>query len=167
MKRMAARIWPRDDTGDRRRARKRALGSASEAERIIARALDAAATATGMQGEVSVLLCDDAAICVLNARWRGMDKATNVLSFPAAPMPGVHALLGDIALAFETVAREAESEGKTLADHTAHLAVHGFLHLVGHDHETDAQAQEMEAAERSILLGLGHADPYAALADAS
>src|SRR3569832_1907622 len=85
--------------------------------------------------ELAVLLTDDAAIRRLNATWRGLDKPTNVLSFPAAAAPDSQHL-GDIAIAFETTAREASDEGKPLAAHLAHLAVHGFLHLVGYDHET-------------------------------
>ena len=118
---------------------------------------------------VAVLLCDDAAIAALNARWRGVDRPTNVLSFPASPQTGagLHAApvepapLGDIAIAYETVAREAEAEDKPLAEHLAHLAVHGFLHLLGYDHHDDGEAERMERLERDILARLGIADPYA------
>ena len=113
--------------------------------------------------EVVVLLTDDAAIRRLNATWRDLDKPTNVLSFPAASVPGAAAgPLGDIAIAFETMAREAEDEGKPLAHHLAHLAVHGFLHLVGYDHESDGEAETMEQLERVILARLGVPDPYLA-----
>ena len=114
--------------------------------------------------ELCVHLADDAHIRTLNARWRGLDKPTNVLSFPAAePAQLAQArLLGDIVLAYETVAREAADEGKPLADHYRHLVVHGFLHLLGFDHETDVEAQAMEAMETRILARLGVADPYRA-----
>jgi probable rRNA maturation factor len=112
--------------------------------------------------ELAVMLTDDAAIRSLNAQWRGLDKPTNVLSFPApealrgdAP---VH--LGDIAIAYETVAREAQQEGTPLWHHLSHLAVHGFLHLLGYDHESDQDAAAMEAHERAILARLGIPDPY-------
>jgi probable rRNA maturation factor len=118
--------------------------------------------------EVSLLFCDDAFIQTLNQRWRGQDKPTNVLSFPAASGPGDAAVLGDIAIAFETMAREAEAEGKSLPAHFSHLIVHGLLHLLGYDHESDAEAEEMEALEREVLACLGIADPYQfALTDAS
>lgn len=110
--------------------------------------------------EVSLLLCDDAFIRALNARWRGQDKPTNVLSFPAADDPATTPILGDIAIAFETLAREAEDEGKSLRAHYVHLLVHGALHLVGYDHQSDAEAEVMERLERACLAGLGIDDPY-------
>lgn len=114
--------------------------------------------------EVSVLLSDDAAIQVLNRDWRGKDKPTNVLSFPASdtdgPVTGAPEMLGDIAVAFETTAREAIEQDKTFADHLSHLLVHGMLHLLGFDHETDRQADEMEPLEIEILAGLGIDSPY-------
>ena len=110
-------------------------------------------------GDVSLCLADDAALRALNLSWRGFDKPTNVLSFPAAPgRPGEARTLGDIALAYETLAREAEDFGVPLADHYRHLLVHGFLHLIGYDHETDAEAERMEALETKILARLGVAD---------
>jgi probable rRNA maturation factor len=113
-------------------------------------------------GDVSLCLADDAALRALNLSWRGIDKPTNVLSFPAAPCPpGEATTLGDIALAYETLAREAEDLGVSLADHYRHLLVHGFLHLIGYDHETDAEAERMEALEAKILARLGVGDPYA------
>jgi probable rRNA maturation factor len=133
------------------------------AEATVHRAVEAAALAAGKAGTVAVLLTDDASIQAMNAQWRGIDKPTNVLSFPAAQAPTAadDTHLGDIAIAYETVAAESASENKTFADHLAHLAVHGYLHLVGFDHETDAEAVRMEHLETEILSGLGIADPYA------
>jgi probable rRNA maturation factor len=112
--------------------------------------------------EVSVLFCDDAFIRGLNRKWLGHDRPTNVLSFPAGGDPASAHVLGDIAIAFETAAREAFEEGKPLRDHVSHLLVHGFLHLIGHDHEEDAAGETMEALERAILGRLGIDDPYGA-----
>ncbi len=109
--------------------------------------------------EISLLLCDDAFIRGLNARWRGQDRPTNVLSFPAAD-PAASPILGDIAIAYETMAREAEEEGKSLRAHFSHLVVHGVLHLVGYDHQDEAEAEVMERLEREILAMLGIEDPY-------
>jgi probable rRNA maturation factor len=99
----------------------------------------------------------------LNACWRGIDKPTNVLSFRAAPAERAAdaPMLGDIALAYETLAREAEESGASLADHYRHLVAHGFLHLIGYDHQTDEEADRMEELETRILAKLGVADPYA------
>jgi probable rRNA maturation factor len=141
-------------------------------DELIRRAIEAALEATAATildgAELSVQLVDDAEIRALNARWRGLDKATNVLSFPAVGAERIAAapMLGDIVMAFETIAREAAGEGTSLADHTSHLAVHGFLHLIGHDHQDEAEAERMEALETKILAKLGIADPYAA-ADAA
>jgi probable rRNA maturation factor len=113
--------------------------------------------------ELSLLLTDDKRIRVINRDWRGFDKATNVLSFPAAPPERIAGspVLGDIVLAFETVLREAEAENKVVADHLSHLVIHGLLHLLGEDHETPAEAEHMEALEIAGLALLGIADPYA------
>jgi probable rRNA maturation factor len=114
--------------------------------------------------EVAIVLTDDAAIRILNRQWRGQNKPTNVLSFPAPAVgvpPRAPKSLGDIVIAYETLAREAEQAGKPFAHHLAHLAVHGFLHLVGFDHEDDAEAERMERRERAILATLGVPDPYA------
>jgi len=116
--------------------------------------------------EVSIVLADDATVRDLNHRYRGQDRATNVLSFAAldggSPPPEGPILLGDVVLAWETVAAEAVRDGKTLAQHLSHLVVHGVLHLLGYDHQVDGQATEMESLERALLGALGVPDPYAA-----
>ncbi|MCJ2026786.1 rRNA maturation RNase YbeY [Methylobacterium sp. J-067] len=115
--------------------------------------------------EVSVLLADDATVQDLNKTWRGKDKPTNVLSFPATPQPlppGAPAPLGDVVLAYETMVRESAEQGKPLQNHLAHLLVHGTLHLVGQDHELgNTEAEAMEALEIAALATLGIPDPYA------
>ena len=116
--------------------------------------------------EVSVKFSDDAEVRALNASYRGKDKPTNVLSFPMmsadelADPPPQGGLLGDIILAYETCAREAADKGVPVADHASHLIVHGTLHLFGHDHADDGQAETMEGIERSALSRIGVADPY-------
>ena len=135
----------------------------SDAEATVRRALVQAAESAklDLKGRaLSILLTDDAAVQRLNATWRGHDKPTNVLSFPVPPNDPSGAL-GDIAIAYETTAREAAAECKPFAHHLSHLAVHGFLHLIGYDHEQDAQAEEMEGLERKVLAVLGVPDPYA------
>ncbi|MGD0186711.1 MAG: rRNA maturation RNase YbeY [Roseiarcus sp.] len=141
-----------------------ALAARKLAREAIAASLSECGVALRPGAELCVHLVDDAHIRDLNARWRARGEATNVLSFPAVEPADVGRarLLGDIVLAFETVAREASAEGKPLADHYRHLVVHGFLHLIGFDHETDAEAQRMEAMETRILERLGVADPYRA-----
>jgi probable rRNA maturation factor len=110
---------------------------------------------------VGLILTDDAEQRRLNCEYRGKDAPTNVLSFPIGDAaPGGPVMLGDVVLAFETVAREAGEQQKPLADHLRHLVVHGVLHLLGFDHETDAEAEVMEARETEILAGLGVPDPY-------
>ncbi|GLI92809.1 rRNA maturation RNase YbeY [Methylocystis echinoides] len=111
--------------------------------------------------EVSVTFCDDAEIQELNAEWRGKDKPTNVLSFPTPGKLSARPLLGDIVIAYETVTREAAEQDKTVRAHTAHMVIHGFLHLIGYDHETAAEADVMEGLERRIASRLGLRDPYA------
>ena len=122
-------------------------------------AVAAAARFAPATGEVSILLTDDAGVRELNRQWRGIDKPTNVLSFPAAAT-SQHVLLGDIVIAYETLARESQEQGTPFLHHLAHLTVHGFLHLLGYDHETDSQAEAMEGLERDILASLAIADPY-------
>jgi len=140
----------------------------AELEAICERATDVALLETGrpfppMGSQLSVLFTGDEQIRTLNSEWRGKDKATNVLSFPAfaptrtGPIPP---LLGDIVLAAETVMREAVEEGKPFQDHLSHLIIHGFLHLIGYDHETDEEADEMEEVERRALARLAIPDPY-------
>ena len=114
---------------------------------------------------VTILLTDDESVRDLNDRFRGKDYATNVLSFPAERPPGLpknakFPLLGDLVLCAPVVASEAAAQGKPLAAHYAHLTVHGCLHLLGWDHDDDADAQAMEQLEREILAGLGIDDPY-------
>jgi probable rRNA maturation factor len=148
-----------------------------DAEDVAVRAAEAAYAAAGPAAaalaargpvEIAVVLADDAEVRALNARWRGIDKPTNVLSFPtldpdtlAAQPAGMPVLLGDVVLAFETCAREAAQQGKGLSQHLSHLVVHGTLHLLGYDHETDEDAEVMEPLETRVLAGLGIADPYA------
>ena len=112
--------------------------------------------------DIALSLDSDAGIRDLNRAWRGKDQPTNVLSFPAADHgPGGEARhLGDIVLAYETVVREAQSESKSPVHHAAHLVVHGTLHLLGYDHEGDAEGDAMEALEIQALARLGIADPY-------
>jgi probable rRNA maturation factor len=122
----------------------------------------AAATLASERAEkgagVVILLTADSRLKALNAAFRGRDAPTNVLSFPGAECASQ---LGDIALALGVCVREAAEQGKTLAAHLQHLTAHGVLHLLGYDHETDADAEVMEAKERRILASLGVADPYA------
>lgn len=129
-------------------------------EENLSKALAAAAAAEGKHGAVSLLLGDDAAIAALNQEFRGKAGPTNVLSFPPAP-GGEEGFWGDIALAAETIVEEAEFQGKSFANHAAHLVVHGFLHLLGYDHMQPEDAEAMEARERAILATLGIEDPYA------
>ncbi len=117
--------------------------------------------------EVSVVLSDDASVSDLNRDWRGQDKPTNVLSFPSGARvgAGLPFIAGDVILAFETVVAEAARDGKSLEAHLIHLIVHGCLHLLGHDHQIEAEAEEMEALEVSLLQALGYPDPYAERTD--
>jgi probable rRNA maturation factor len=136
------------------------------ARRAVTAALSTASDSPTGPIQVGLLLTDDAGVRALNRQWRGQDKPTNVLSFPAPTHPARTGPrpLGDVALAYETVLREAEAEGKTFADHLAHLLVHATLHLLGYDHELEAQAEIMEALEVRALATLGIADPYRGMA---
>jgi probable rRNA maturation factor len=142
----------------------------NDAEAVVHRAIDVAAEmadADAGDAELAVMLTDDAGIRTLNSNWRGIDKPTNVLSFPALQPTGpagpddAPRMLGDIAIAYETTRKEASDEQKPFDHHLSHLAVHGFLHLIGYDHENDADAETMEALETQILAQLGIPDPYA------
>ena len=180
---VSSRLW-RELPRARAIARETIAAAAESAGPGIDRPEGRASLQTPYGGDVSLRLADDAALRALNSRWRGIDKPTNVLSFPSAGPafpaarsgpPGAapkgvrkdarlatgYGALGDIALAFETLAREAGELGVPLADHYRHLIAHGFLHLIGYDHETDAEAERMEALETRILARLGAADPYA------
>ncbi len=145
-------------------------------EALAARAVDAALTGAGLDPEdweISLLACDDARIAALNADFRGKPQPTNVLSWPSedrapdspgeapeAPETGGDPELGDIAIAFETCRREADEADKPFENHVIHLIVHGTLHLLGYDHETDQDAALMEKLEVGILAELGLPDPY-------
>lgn len=139
------------------------------AERAVSATLDMAAA--DLEGaEVSILLADDLTLRQLNRDHCGRDSATNVLAFPnmapgSVPPPGMALILGDVALAWETLCREAAAQSKPLAAHFSHLVVHGTLHLLGHDHEAEAEARVMEDLERGILGSLGLPDPYQVLED--
>jgi len=141
-----------------------ALPARSLARETIAVAARESGVALAPGAELCIHLADDEHVRALNARWRGLDKPTNVLSFPAVAASEITKarLIGDIVLAFETVAREAADDGKPLADHYRHLVAHGFLHLIGFDHDNEADAERMEAMETRILAQLGVADPYRA-----
>jgi probable rRNA maturation factor len=133
----------------------------ADAAALVLAASEATLASEGAVGEgVSFLLTDDTSIRDLNRRFRRQDKPTNVLSFPAPQNP--ERFLGDVALAYGVCAREAAEQGKPLKNHLQHLVAHGVFHLLGYDHETDAQADEMEGLERAVLAGLGIPDPYAA-----
>jgi len=119
---------------------------------------EAAALALNEAGLVTISLSDDETVADLNQRFRDKTGPTNVLSFPAAD--SARPFLGDVILAFGVCSREAAEQGKTLADHLSHLVIHGVLHLRGHDHIEDAEAEAMEALERTLLAKLGLKDPY-------
>ncbi|MDX8350928.1 rRNA maturation RNase YbeY [Cognatiyoonia sp. IB215182] len=148
----------------------------ADIEPLAQKATDAALERLGLEPsafEISLLACDDARIAALNADFRGKPQATNVLSWPSEeraaivdgemplpPSPGGDAELGDVAIAYDTCAREATEAGKPFADHTLHLLVHGTLHLLGFDHVRDRDATLMEGLETEILGKLGLSDPY-------
>ena len=144
----------------------------STAKTLVKKAVLAAAKAVSTSPiELAIVLSNDSAIRALNRDWRGKNAPTNVLSFPVHGRPAGQRragkrsnrspYIGDIVIAFETVAREAKAQDKPFGHHLAHLAIHGFLHLHGYDHENDREAQEMERLERKILAGLAIPDPYA------
>ena len=141
-----------------------------DAETVIHRAIATAAEMVDAdigETELAIMLTDDAGIRTLNSNWRGIDKPTNVLSFPALQPTGAGGpddaprMLGDIAIAYETTRKEADDEQKPFDHHLSHLAVHGFLHLIGYDHENDDDAEAMETLEAEILAQLGIPNPYA------
>jgi probable rRNA maturation factor len=136
-----------------------------QAEQTVRDAIEAAAAALSTaDGEVSILLTDDSAIRALNRDWRGIDKPTNVLSFPAAKTTATAGakMVGDIVIAYETLCRECDDEDRVFLHHLAHLTVHGFLHLIGYDHQTETQADEMEGLESKIMRRMKMPDPYLA-----
>jgi probable rRNA maturation factor len=144
--------------------------SEPDAEAVIQRAITTAAETVDAdigEAELAVMLTDDTGIRTLNSNWRGIDRPTNVLSFPALQPTGrsgpgdAPRMLGDIAIAYETTRMEADEEQKPFEHHLSHLAVHGFLHLIGYDHEKDDDAETMETLEAEILAQLGIPDPYA------
>jgi len=138
--------------------------SAGKLKSAVRRAIAQAGMALSTTGsELAIVLADDSTLRALNRDWRGIDAPTNVLAFPAKSAASGY--LGDVILAHETIAREARAEGKPLAHHVAHLAVHGFLHLLGYDHERQKDALEMERTERQILRRLAIPDPYRLKAD--
>lgn len=144
------------------------LPDESPVERAVRAAVEVAAASRGPRLQISVLLTSDREVRDLNREWRGKDEPTNVLSFPVGPhgeSPTQACPLGDIVLAAETVGREAADTDRAVAHHTAHLVVHGVLHLLGFDHEFEDDADRMEALEVRILESIGVADPYAEAAD--
>jgi len=135
-------------------------GAEPRAEETVRAAIAAVADMLSTAGgEVSIVLTGDSDMQELNRTWRGIDKPTNVLSFPA-PSPRVGDMLGDIVISYETLKRECGDEGRIFLHHLAHLAVHGFLHLIGYDHNTDAEADAMEALESKIMTRMQMPDPY-------
>lgn len=129
-------------------------------ERAVRASVEQSAARLAPGCELSVNFTDDATIRELNAKWRGFDKPTNVLSFETPGALSKKPALGDIVIAYETVQREALEQDKSFTAHLAHLIIHGFLHLIGYDHEIPRDAEEMEALERRITAALGLPDPY-------
>ena len=146
------RLWPAA-TRRARSAARTALGAAANPSRL------------GAGAEMTIVLADDGTVRRLNRQYRGIDKPTNVLSFGSttgehASAAGSPIILGDVVLARETVAAEANVQGKSITDHAVHLVVHGVLHLLGHDHQAAREADLMEAIEIQVLARLGIANPY-------
>jgi len=133
---------------------------AGDAEAVCLRALEAARAIATIDGEIALLLTDDAEMHQLNRDWRGKDKPTDVLSFPADEMDAP--FLGDIAIGLGVARGDAATRGIKLADHLSHLVIHGYLHLIGYDHIEDDEAREMEDIEIRALASLGIGDPYEA-----
>lgn len=131
--------------------------------RVVGAAIETIQPKIAPGAELSLVFTDDAHIRDINLRFRKIDKATNVLSFPSAPFGAAETgwILGDVVLSWETILREAEGGGLTIEAYLSHLILHGFLHLLGYDHEDLADAKVMERLETGILDGLGIADPYA------
>jgi probable rRNA maturation factor len=143
-------------------------GDPADMEALAARAMDALhAELPEAAGEASLTLGDDAMIQTLNGQWRGFDKPTNVLSFPSTGPQRNAGFLGDILIAHQTVMAEAERDGVSPGDHLTHLMIHGCLHLLGYDHETDTDAEAMEAIETRVLARIGISDPYTRAAEAA
>ena len=158
--RVFAPVWKRESPSIRRSVRRATQAALTHVEAGLA---DRCAG----QAELTIVLTDDLNVRRLNRQYRGIDKPTNVLSFADSldtqeHVPGAPVLLGDVVLAYETIAAEAAAQGKSLTDHTNDLVVHGVLHLLGHDHQTPRDAHAMEAIETDVLAGLGIADPYKA-----
>ncbi len=132
-------------------------------EAAIAAALQHVRTKLAKNTELSILFASDSEIRELNRNWRQQDKPTNVLSFPAVTPDKLKKtpVLGDLALAFETIEKEALADEKRFRDHTSHLIIHGFLHILGFDHQTVSDAERMEAVEIAALASLNITNPYA------
>ncbi len=134
------------------------------AKQTVRTALAAIAATIGLQSrELCILLTDDKTIRALNQQWRGIDKPTNVLSFPAAVTAASlssNSPYGDIVMAYETLRRECDDEGWIFLHHLAHLTIHGFLHTMGYGHDVDAGAEEMEGLESKIMMRMGLPDPW-------
>ena len=137
--------------------------SLGDVDALAAHVLGYAANELKSNGEISILLTDNAEMRALNKQWRGFDKPTDVLSFPsdAPEIPGEPVHLGDIAMGYETAEQDAGAMGRPFEAHVSHLLIHGFLHLLGYDHIQPEDAKVMEPLEATILSGLGWPDPYA------
>lgn len=131
------------------------------AEQTVREAIAAAATMISTKnGELGIVLTDDSSIRALNWQWRGIDKSTNVLSFLGQGINDGPRMFGDIVIAYETLKRECDDEGRIFLHHLAHLTIHGFLHLMGYEHSVDAEAEEMEGLESTIMMSMNLPDPW-------